>query len=90
MIGVKRTTTTTYHPYSNGAFERTHRTLGEYFRYYVDAGQRNWDDYIPYASFTYNSSIHGSTEKQPYELHYESYILFFQYCNKASIATVYL
>jgi len=29
-----------------------------------------WDTYIPYAMFTYNSSKHESTGKQPYALLY--------------------
>jgi len=30
----------------------------------------NWDTYIPYAMFTYNSSEHRATGKQTYELLY--------------------
>jgi len=70
LIGVKRINTTLYHPQANGALERSHRTLGEYLRHYVDADQQNWDTYIPYAMFIYNSSEHQSTGKQPYALLY--------------------
>lgn len=70
LIGVKRINTSPYHPQANGALERSHRTLGEYLRHYVDADQQNWDTYIPYAMFTYNSSEHQSTGKQPYALLY--------------------
>ncbi|KAL4122764.1 hypothetical protein QTP88_015039 [Uroleucon formosanum] len=34
------------------------------------ADQQNWDTYIPYAMFTYNSSEHQSTGKQPYAFLY--------------------
>ncbi|KAL4135300.1 hypothetical protein QTP88_006918 [Uroleucon formosanum] len=70
LIGVKRINTFPYHPQANSALERSHRTLGEYLRHYVDADQQNWDTYIPYAIFTYNSSEHQSTGKQPYALLY--------------------
>uniref|UniRef100_A0A2S2QRJ0 RNA-directed DNA polymerase n=1 Tax=Sipha flava TaxID=143950 RepID=A0A2S2QRJ0_9HEMI len=70
LLVVKRTTTSPYHPQANGALERSHRTLAEYLRHYVDTDQQNWDTYIPYAMFAYNSSVHRSTGKQPYELLY--------------------
>jgi len=70
LIGVKRINTSPYHLQANGALERSHRTLGEYLRHYVDADQQNWDTYIPYAMFTYNSSEHQSTGKPPYALLY--------------------
>ncbi|KAL4154336.1 hypothetical protein QTP88_000215 [Uroleucon formosanum] len=49
LIGVKRINTSPYHPQANGALARSHRTLGEYLRHYVDADQQNLDTYIPYA-----------------------------------------
>lgn len=70
LIGIKHSNTSPYHPQANGALERSHRTLGEYLRHYVDSNRQDWDTYIPYAMFVYNSSEHRSTGKQPYELLY--------------------
>ena len=67
---MKRINTSLYHPQANVALERSHRMLGEYLRHYVDVDQQNWDTYIPYDMFTYNSSEHRSTSKQPYVLLY--------------------
>ncbi|KAL4103589.1 hypothetical protein QTP88_018950 [Uroleucon formosanum] len=75
LIGIKSSTTSPYHPQANGALERSHRTLGEYLRHYVDVNQQNWDSYVPYAMFVYNSSVHSSTGKQPYELLYGKTLL---------------
>lgn len=75
LIGIKHSTTSPYHPQANGALERSHRTLGEYLRHYVDVNQQNWDSYVPYAMFVYNSSVHSSTGKQPYELLYGKTLL---------------
>lgn len=36
----------------------------------MDKDQRNWDNYIPYAMFVFNSSEHRITGKQPYQLLY--------------------
>lgn len=60
--------TSPYHPQSNGSLKRSHRTLGEYFRSFVNKDQTNWDEYVPFAMFAYNSSIHSLTGYQPYEL----------------------
>ncbi|KAL4083034.1 hypothetical protein QTP88_028364 [Uroleucon formosanum] len=75
LIGIKHSTTSPYHPQANGALERSHRTLGEYLRHYVDVNQQNWDSYVPYAMFVYNSLVHSSTGKQPYELLYGKTLL---------------
>ncbi|KAL4082984.1 hypothetical protein QTP88_028314 [Uroleucon formosanum] len=70
LLKIKKCNTSPYHPQANGALERSHRTLGEYLRHFVDKYQMNWDTFIPYAMFVFNSSEHRSTGKQPYELMY--------------------
>jgi len=52
LLKINKIQTTTYHPESNGALERSHRTLAEYLRHYVDEDQTNWDEWIPFAMFT--------------------------------------
>jgi len=51
---------------SNGALERSHRTLAEYIIY---EDQTNWNEWIPYAMFTYNTP-HTATNYTPFELLY--------------------
>lgn len=70
LLKIQRINTSPYHPQANGALERSHRTLGDYLRHYVDKDQGNWDSYIPYAMFVFNSSEHRITGKQPYQLLY--------------------
>jgi len=43
MLKIRQTSTITYHPQSNGSLERSHRTLGEYLRNFVEKHQLNWD-----------------------------------------------
>src|SRR5436190_21161158 len=62
--------TTAYHPESNGALERSHRTLAEYLRHYIDEDQTDWDEWIPFAMFTYNTTPHTATGYTPFELIY--------------------
>jgi hypothetical protein len=68
ILSFKKLHTTAYHPQSNGALERSHLTLKNYIRSFVDKDQNNWDEYIIYAQFTYNTTIHTTTNFTPYEL----------------------
>lgn len=70
LLQIEKINTTAYHPQSNGALERSHRTLAEYLRHYVNEKKQNWDEYIAYAMFVYNSTIHTATGFQPHELLY--------------------
>lgn len=70
LLKIQKLQTTPYHPESNGALERSHRTLAEYLRHYVSTDPLTWDTWIPYAMFTYNSSVHSSTGYTPHELLY--------------------
>ncbi|PNF18074.1 hypothetical protein B7P43_G03322 [Cryptotermes secundus] len=68
LLKIKRIKTTAYHPQSNGALERTHRVLVEYLRCYILEDQTNWDKWIPYATFVFNTTPHTSTGFTPHEL----------------------
>ena len=70
LLKIRQTSTTPYHPQSNGSLERSHRTLGEYLRNFVEKDQLNWDTKVPYAMFCHNSTIHSATKFQPYQLVY--------------------
>ncbi|VVC26736.1 Integrase, catalytic core,Macro domain,Retropepsins,Zinc finger, CCHC-type,Ribonuclease H- [Cinara cedri] len=70
LLQIEKIKTTAYHPQSSGALERSHRTLAEYLRHFVKENNKDWDQYVSYAMFVYNSTVHTSTGFQPYELVY--------------------
>ena len=70
LLKINKIQTTAYHPESNGALERSHRTLAEYLRHYINEDQTDWDEWIPYAMFTYNTTPHTATGYTPFELVY--------------------
>jgi len=70
LLKINKINTSPYHPQSNGSLERSHRTLAEYLRHYVDKDLSTWDQLLPYALFVYNSTEHSSTNYQPYTLLY--------------------
>lgn len=70
LLGVKKINSTSYHPETNGALERSHRTLTEYLRHFISEDQTNWDTWIAYAIFVFNTTPHTATGYTPHELMY--------------------
>lgn len=68
LLKIKKIRTTAYHPQSNGALERTHRVLVEYLRCFILEDQSNWDKWLPYATFVFNTTPHTATGFTPHEL----------------------
>lgn len=68
LFKIKKINTSAYHPQSNGALERSHSTLADYLKHYVNEDQTNWDKWIDFAMFSYNTSVHTSTQFTPFEL----------------------
>jgi hypothetical protein len=68
LFKIEKICTTAYHPESNGALERTHKTLVNYLRCFCDKRVNNWDEWLPFASFTYNTTPHSVTKYTPYEV----------------------
>lgn len=68
LLRIKHTRTTPYHPQSNGAIERYHRTLGQYVRAYAEKEKENWHKYTAFFTFSYNNTIHSSTGYAPHTL----------------------
>jgi len=70
LLKISKIQTTAYHPQSNGALERSHRTLVEYIRHFINDEQSDWDEWVPYAMFAYNTTPHTATGFTPFELVY--------------------
>jgi transposase InsO family protein len=70
LLGIKKIKTTPFPPESNGSNERSHRSLTEYLRSYVDADLSNWDQWVRYAAFAHNTTPQISTNYMPFQLLY--------------------
>jgi hypothetical protein len=68
LLRMQKLKTSVYHPESNGSLERSHKVLVEYLRCFSNKLQNDWDQWIPFACFTYNTSPHTVTKFMPYEL----------------------
>jgi transposase InsO family protein len=70
LLQIKKIQTTAFHPASNGGLERGHRVIIEYLRHYIAEDQKDWDDWVAYATFVYNVTSHRATGYSPFELLY--------------------
>lgn len=68
ILKFKQTFSTAYHPQTIGALERNHRCLNEYLRSFTNEHHNDWDDWIQFYSFVYNTTPHSDTEFTPFEL----------------------
>jgi hypothetical protein len=69
LLKIKKIQTTAFHPESNGSLERSRRVLVESLRHYVREDQTDWDVWVPYAVYVYNTTVH-TTAFMPFELVY--------------------
>jgi hypothetical protein len=68
LLGIKRIHPTSFRPQSNGSNERSHKSLIEHLRSYVDAELINWDEWVRYAVFVHNKTPHSATSYIPFQL----------------------
>ncbi|UYV72451.1 hypothetical protein LAZ67_9003197 [Cordylochernes scorpioides] len=66
--GIKKKTTTAYHPQTNGLTERLNRTIADMLSMYMDLDQKNWDEMLPFITFAYNTAKQESTGFTPFFL----------------------
>jgi len=68
LLKVKKIQSTAFHPESQGRIERSHRVLAEYLRHYVSGDQTDWDAWVPFATYVYNTTQHSAIGYTPFEL----------------------
>jgi hypothetical protein len=68
VLKLKKLNTTAYRPQSNAALERAHKSLVEYLRCFCNPRGDDWEKWLPFACFVYNTTPHTMTKFTPYEL----------------------
>jgi transposase InsO family protein len=67
-LGTELRMSTSYHPQSDGQTERTIRELEHQLRTHANRSDKDWKEWLSVVEMHYNSDVHESTGKTPYEL----------------------
>ena len=70
LCDTRKVNTTAYHPQTDGLVERFNKTLADMLSMYVNRKHTDWDKYLPFVVFAYNSSIQKTTRFSPFFLLY--------------------
>lgn len=69
-FGIKTSTSTSYHPESDGQTEIVNKALEIYLHHFVNYKQSDWVRFLSVAEFSYNNSPHSSTGTSPFFANY--------------------
>jgi len=69
-LGSKLTMSSTYHPQTNGQFERMIQSFEDLLRTCILDHLGAWNEVLPLIEFTYNNNFHASIGMAPYEALY--------------------
>ncbi|KAG0930503.1 hypothetical protein G6F57_011821 [Rhizopus arrhizus] len=68
-LGIKRALTSVEHPQTDGLVERMNRTIKISLAAYVGKDNKlDWDTYLPFVTFAYNTATQASTGFSPFEI----------------------
>ena len=70
LLGIKKVSTTAYHPQTDGLVEQYIRTLVDMLSKKVEQSGKDWDKQLPYVLFAYRTSFQESTKASPFFLLY--------------------
>ncbi|KAA0047501.1 hypothetical protein E6C27_scaffold498G001280 [Cucumis melo var. makuwa] len=70
-MGTRLKFSTSFHPQTDGQYERTIQTLEDMLRACVFQLKGSWDTHLPLMEFAYNNNYQSSISMAPYEVLYE-------------------
>ena len=68
LSGVKLGMSTVFHPQTDGASERTNKTINQCLRYHVSRNQEGWVRALPRVRFAIMNTVNASTKVSPFQL----------------------
>ena len=70
LLGTIKLYSAAYYPKYNGQVERLNSPLKAMLSKFVSPDHKDWDRWVPYITFAYNTSTHASTKHTPFFLMY--------------------
>ena len=67
-LGIEQNASTAFHPRTDGQAERTNQKLEQFLRFYMNAKQDNWAQFLSLAEFAFNLWCNESMKKSPFEV----------------------
>ena len=67
-LKINNITSTAHHHQTLGTIERSHRTFNEYIRSYISVDKTDWDIWLPYFVYCFNTTPSVTHNYCPYEL----------------------
>ncbi|KAL4260718.1 hypothetical protein AB1N83_011879 [Pleurotus pulmonarius] len=68
LTGIKVKLSSAFHPQTDGASERTNKTVIQALRYFVDRNQEGWVKALPHVRFCIMNTVNSSTGFSPFQL----------------------
>src|SRR6516164_1147768 len=62
MLDIIISSSTAYHPQTDGQTERVNQELEQYLRVFISERQDDWAELLPMAEFQHNNHIHSATQ----------------------------
>lgn len=90
LLNVTKKTSTSYHHRTVGTVERSHKTFNEYLRSYVNEQKSDWDDWLGYFTYCYNTTPSVAVNDYcPYQLIFGKTPITYEFLNSGSVDPVY-
>ena len=69
LLGIRKLTTSAYHPSGNGGVERVNHTVAQMLSMVCNENQNDWDVHLPHVEYAYNNSVSAATGLAPNKVH---------------------
>jgi transposase InsO family protein len=70
ILSVRKLDTAAYRPQTNGLVERFNRTFAAMLSKFVNSKHTDWDRFVPYVTFSYNTTTHKAMGVSPFRMLY--------------------
>jgi hypothetical protein len=78
-LGIKQSKTSAHHPQANGIVERFNKTMKMTLKLWCNEAQTDWDTYLPFVVFAYNTSYHSLVQETPFYLQFGVMLAYSRY-----------